>query len=127
MAKKVFLSFRYADADLRNDLEGLFQSRGGKIEGTPVYCPRDPNAKTESEIRASVLSSMEGCRGLLMVPGDDAHSAGWIRYEVSVAESRGVPCAVVEHPASKGVRPEHRHLPKLRWDAQTIADHTRSW
>ncbi len=128
MAKKIFLSFRYKDATLRGDLQGLFKANGGTIEATPVYCKRDESATTEAAIKSAIKQSLQGCRGLLMVPGDDGHSAPWIKYEVSVALSDGLPCAVVDHPLARGGPPaEHHHLPRLRWDKKEIAEHVRSW
>ena len=128
MAKKIFLSFRYTDSDLRNDLEGLFQARQGPIEATPVYCKRSADATTEAAIRKDIQASLEGCRGVLVVPGDDAHSSKWIKYEVNVARSAQLPCAVVRHPQSKGgVPPDLRSLPELAWDPHAINEHVRLW
>jgi hypothetical protein len=41
MAKRVFLSFRFAEKGLRNDLLQFFQQNGGPVQATPAYMTQD--------------------------------------------------------------------------------------
>src|SRR5579871_966673 len=116
MAKKIFLSFRYSDLNLRNNLRDLFEGHGGDIEATPAYITEDVSDRGDTAVKDQIKALLQGCRGLLLLVGDTSHSSKWMDYEVQVAGSHSLPLAAVQHPQSRGgLSPKHAHIPLFKW------------
>lgn len=128
MSKKVFLSFRQKNVDLRNDLLALFAAGGGRIQATPVYLTEDLRGKGEAAITKQIQEAMQDCCGLLLVMGEDVHNSEWIKYELEVADSWGIPRVGVRHRQATGGPPNrYPRLEILPWQPETIAQTVNSW
>jgi hypothetical protein len=128
MAKNVFISFNFKEKGFKNDLYGLFQANGGRIQATPVIVTEDVSAQGEEAIRAVIRQRMTGCAGLVVVVGNDAHNSPWIAYELGMANELGIPKIAVRHPAATGGPPNaHRGMTQVEWSSQQLVDAIASW
>lgn len=126
--RKIFLSFSHRDVVMRDNLEGLFAARRGPIEGTPTYLKEDKRPEGEAAIVQAIKRTMEGCCGVLLVIGQDVHNSEWIKYELQVADSWGLPRLGIEHPQSRWGPPNSfPRLKILKWDPQAIAKEVNGW
>lgn len=128
MSKRIFVSFNYAERAFANDVRVFFQKLGGPVQATPVFVEKDVSAGGEPAIKEEIRRHVTGCRGLLVVVGDDAHNSPWMNYEVGLATSQKIPVAYVRHPRATGGPPNaQRGMPELTWDPKTIATAIASW
>lgn len=124
MSKRVFVSFRYSDIAFRNDLESLFQNSGAQ----PVHVVEDVAVQGEAAIRSEIQRHLQGCHGLVVVVGNDAHNSRWIDYEVQAARSARLPCVAIRHPRSSGGLPNgHKDLPLIDWSPASLKQEIARW
>jgi hypothetical protein len=122
MKKRVFISFRFKEKGLRNDLLQFFQANGGPVQATPTYMTQDLSSLGEDHIKDVIRQQMEGCAGLLVLVGDDVHNSSWIQWEGGVANELGVPKFGIRHPAAHGGFPNaHRGMREIDWDGEELA------
>lgn len=122
MAKRIFISFNYTERGWRNDLLALFQAYGGPVQATPVYVSDDVAAQGDAAVKAEIKRCMDGCKGLLVVVGNDAHNSPWIDYELNLANGWKIPKAAIRHPAASGGLPNHhKTMTVAPWNPMAIA------
>ena len=128
MSKRIFVSFNFKNIDFRNDLAAFFQPLGGPVQATPNWVRNDVSRQGSEEIQREIRRAMEGCRGLVVVVGDDVHNSPWIRYELGLANGLHLPKVAIRHPrASGGLPPQHGGMTLLPWDPHRLAEEVRDW
>ncbi|HEX8360284.1 MAG TPA: TIR domain-containing protein [Longimicrobium sp.] len=126
MAKRIFISYSFRDAGLRNDLVRFFKDH--LIEATPTFIDDDISGAGDEGIKARIRAQMKECAGLLVLAGEKAHNSPWIQYEAGVANEFGIRKAAVRHPARSGGLPNaHVGMPEVAWDAKQLAQLVASW
>ena len=122
MAKRIFLSFSFVERNLLNDLLQFFQPNGGPIQATPTYMKTDLSAYGEERIKQAIREQMQGCVGLLVLVGEEAHNSWWIQYEAGVANELQIPKYGIRHPTRQGGFPNaHRGMAEIPWDRTALA------
>ncbi len=128
MAKRVFISFRFHELNLRDNLLQFFQEYGGPIQATPEYMKEDLSEAGEERIKEVIREMMGRCAGLLVVAGEDAHNSFWMNYEGGVANELQRPKAGVHHPSHRGGFPNaHAGMREVEWDGDELAELVASW
>lgn len=128
MAKRVFLSYRFKEIGLLNNLLQFFQSEGGPIQATPTYATEEEVLRDEKAIKEAIHRRMEGCAGLLVLVADDTHNSRWINYEGGVANELKIPKAAVRHPSGHGALPNaHRGMQEVEWNGKKLAELVEGW
>jgi hypothetical protein len=131
MAKRVFISFRFHELNLRDNLLQFFQEYGGPIQATPAYMKQDIPGEGEErikKIKQAIRAQMDGCVGVLAVAGEDAHSSFWMNYEGGVANEFQIPKAGVHHPNHRGGFPNaHVGMKEVEWNGPKLAELVASW
>lgn len=124
MTKRIFISYKFTDAELARNLLPFFQRCGGKCEGTPVYVEKDVSKDGESAIDAEIRRVMLGCECAVFVVGADSHNSPWIRREAELAKSLGLGIVAVRLPNSTGGLPRDLAgvaLETVEWDVERVA------
>jgi hypothetical protein len=122
MAKRVFISFRWAEKGWRNDLLQFFQENGGPIQASPAYMTQDLSGWEEEQIKAAIRQQMKDCVVLLVLVGDDVHNSPWIEWEGGVANELKIPKFGTRHPDARGGFPNaHRGMREIDWDGDALA------
>lgn len=124
MTKRIFISYKFTDAELARNLRPFFQQCGGKCEGTPVYVEKDVSKDGESAIDAEIRRVMLGCECAVFVVGADSHNSPWIRREAELAKSLGLGIVAVRLPNSTGGLPREiagLSPPVVDWNVERIA------
>ena len=122
MAKRVFVSFRYADKDLRNDLLQFFQEHGGPVQATPAVMRTDVGDQGDERVKQVIREQLQGCVAVLAVVGDTVHNSRWIEYELGVANEFGIPKFQIRHPKATGGPPNaHAGMREIEWKRDAVA------
>lgn len=122
MAKRVFLSFSFAEIGLLKDLLQFFQTHGGPVQATPAFMTEDLSSFGEERIKTGIREQMEGCVGLVILVGDQAHNSRWIQYEAGVANELRIPKFGIRHPSRRGGFPNaHRGMTEIEWSREELA------
>lgn len=124
MSRKIFISYRFTDAELVRTLPTRFRNEGGHCQGAPVFVS-DPELIEENDIDDAILGSMQGCDGVLFVVGDDTHNSPWIAREIKIADSIPLDFAVVQLPYSTGGLPPglaSRDVEVVNWNGRALCD-----
>ena len=128
MAKRVFISFSFAERGLRNDLLQFFQEHGGLVQASPAFMTQDRSAEGEARIKEGIREIMEGCSGLIVLAGEQAHNSRWIEYEIGVAAGLRIPHVGVRHPDRQGGFPNtYRGMKEVQWDRKELAQVVGEW
>lgn len=122
MAKRIFLSFSFVDRGLLNDLLQFFQAHGGPVMATPTYMTTDVSKAGPERIRQTIREQMQGCSGVLLLVGDEAHNSRWIQYEMGVANELHIRKFRLQHPTRTGGAPvAHAGMPEIPWSPKEVA------
>lgn len=122
MAKRIFLSFSFVDRGLLNDLLRFFQPHGGPVMATPTYMVSDISEGGPERISQAIREQMQGCVGVLLLVGDEAHNSRWIQYEMGVANELRIRKFRVQHPTRTGGAPvAHAGMHEIPWSPQEVA------
>lgn len=122
MAKRIFLSFSFVDKGLLNDLLQFFQPSGGPVMATPTYMKTDLSQAGQDRVKQAIREQMQGCAGVLLLVGDEAHNSRWIQYELGVANELQIPKFRLQHPTRSGGAPNaHSGMAEIPWSPRTVA------
>jgi hypothetical protein len=122
MAKRIFLSFSFVDKGLLNDLLLFFQPQGGPVMATPTYMRTDFGNAGAERIKQVIREQMQGCAGVLLLVGDEAHNSRWIQYEMGVANELEIPKFGLRHPTRSGGAPNaHSGMREISWKPGEVA------
>jgi hypothetical protein len=122
MARRVFLSFKFAEKGLLNDLLQFFQENGGPVQASPAYMTQDLSSFGEEHIKRVIRQQMDGCVALIVLVGDQVHNSKWIEWEGGVANELQIPKFGIRHPAANGGFPNaHRGMNEIDWDRNELA------
>ena len=122
MAKRVFISFRFREIGLLNDLLQFFQENGGPVQATPAYMKEDLGHLGEDQIAEKIRQQMTGCRGMLVLAGDTAHSSPWMRWEGGVANEIHLRKFGIRHPNAAGAfSTAHAGMQEMEWSPAALA------
>jgi hypothetical protein len=122
LAKRIFLSFSFVDKGLLNDLLQFFQMKGGPVQATPAYMKTDFGDAGAERIKQAIREQMQGCVGVLLLVGDEAHNSRWIQYELGVANELQIPKFRLQHPTRSGGPPNaHSGTREIPWSPKEVA------
>jgi len=93
----LFISFKGEDSAKREGLEGALRNLNTPVENrhAPISAREDKRPQGESAIRGYLRGLISGCHGAVLLLGPNAHTSAWVKYEMSVAQSLGVPVVVI--------------------------------
>ena len=107
---------------MRGNLESMFQSNGGPIQGKAEWVKRDVSHLGEEAIENEIKKSMDKCVLALILLGQDVHNSPWIEFEVYYAFKKRMICIGIEHPHGNYVPPNvYSEMEVLPWDPDHIA------
>lgn len=106
MAKKTFVSYNYADAEVARTVRSQFNNAGGPVQGKPVSLEENMTSGGDKAIDAAIKQKMSECDSALFVVGDNSHNSRWIEREAQLAVSKGIPVTVAQLPGTTGGIPD---------------------
>jgi MTH538 TIR-like domain (DUF1863) len=124
MSFKVFISYRFSDAEIARTVEVFFHGLNGLVPGTPKFVyVSEPSS--EEDIMQAIRRVMEMCQAVLLVVGDDSHNGPWIEYEIDSARQLKLPLVAIQLPNSRGALPQRvrnsTDVQHVRWDQKALA------
>lgn len=119
---RVFVSYNYEDRDLVHGIDALFQSRGGRLPGTPTRVRRTLTGASRHEIEQEIERVLFTCVTTLFVIGRDVHNSPWIDFEAKTAAQHGMPIVLMSLPGIRyGPPAALLNRPILEWNSPEVA------
>ncbi len=102
MAKRIFVSYNFKDAEVVRSVKGMLQSNGGRIDGQFVFVTNNVSAEGSSAIDKEINRVLSGCDAALFVVGNNSHNSPWINREAQLAKSKNLCIVLTQFPGATG-------------------------
>ena len=101
----IYICYRYDDEKWKNDLISTMLNPNTPIKELPIIDRENLKGSPREDIKNYLNALFDDATKMLILLGNHTHNGYFVRYEINIAISRGIPIGIIRIPETRGGLP----------------------
>lgn len=119
----IYICYRYDDEKWKNDLISTILNPNTPIKELPIIDRENLKGSPREDIKNYLKALFDDATKMLILLGNHTHNGYFVKYEINVAISRGIPIGIIRIPETTGGLPSVLDKSKyeiIDWNVEKI-------